>query len=185
MKLTQRDRRALLLLGFSAVLLLFLNYVAVPWGEKVLTSDDDLRMAEKKLRHEKAMVVSAPVLDAEVKTLQARLAGEEQKLLSSNDPSQASAQLQQWISQRAADQKIQLLQSDFIQPVPFADSYLRVPIRVEVIGQITQVAQFMNALTHGDRLIAVDDLSVNSGFDDKDKKVRCSMVISALMRKTS
>jgi Tfp pilus assembly protein PilO len=185
MKLTQRDRRALLFLGGSAVLFLFLNYVAVPWGEKFITSGDALKIAEKKLRHQKEMLVSAPQVEIQVKTLQGRLNVEEQKLLNGADRSQASAQLQQWIAQRAAEQKLELLRTDFIDAVPYADDYLRVPVRLEMIGPITQVVQFINAVTHGDRIVAVDELNVNSGYIDKEKKVRCTMVVSALMRKTS
>lgn len=185
MKLKPRDRRALMLLVFSAVLFLFLNYVVVPWGEKFMTSGDDLRLAEKKLRHEKEVLASAPQVDAQVKALQVRLDAEEAKLLPTADRSQASAQLQQWIAQRAAEQKVELLRTDFIDAAPYADDYVRVPVKVELIGPITQVAQFINALTHGDRLVAVDELSVNSGFSDKEKKVRCSLVVSALMRKGS
>ena len=185
MTLKSRDRRALLMLGVSAVLFLFLNYVAVPWGEKFMTSGEDLRRAEKKLRHEKEMVSSGPLVEAEVKTLQARLDSEEQKLLTGTDPNQASAQLQQWIAQRAGEQKVELLRTDFIEVKPYADDYLRVPVRLEMTGPITQVVQFINAVTHGDRLVSVDELSVNSAYVDKEKKVRCSMVVSALMRKAS
>ena len=185
MKLNSRDRRALLLLGFSAVLFLFLNYVAVPWGEKFMSSGDDLKMAEKKLRREKEMLASGPLVDAQLKGLQARLDGEEQKLLTGSDTAQATAQLQQWIAQRASEQKVELLRSDFIEPKPYADDYVRVPMRLEMTGQITQVVQFINALTHGDRTVSVDELNVNAGYVDKEKKVRCSMVVSALMRKAS
>lgn len=185
MKLSQRDRRALMLLAASAAVFLLLNYVVVPWGEKFMTSGDELRMAEKKLRHEKQMLTSAPQVDAQVAALQGQLDGEEQKLLSGSDRNQAGAQLQQWIAQRAADQKLELLRTDFIEATPYADDYLRIPVKVELNGPITQVVQFINAVTRGDRLIAVDELVVNSAFGDKDKKVRCSMVISALMRKAS
>jgi Tfp pilus assembly protein PilO len=185
MTLNQRDRRALLLLAGSAVLFLFLNYVAVPWGEKFMTSGDDLKMAEKKLRHEKEMLASAPQMEAQIKATQDRLDAQEQKLLPGTDRSQASAQLQHWIAQRASEQKLELLRTDFIDATPYADDYVRVPVRLEMMGPITQVVQFMNALTHGDRVISVDELNVNSGYIDKEKKVRCTMVVSALMRKTS
>ena len=185
MTLKSRDRRALMLLAFSAVTFLFLNYAVVPWGEKFMTSGDDLRMAEKKLRREKDMLASAPLVEAQVKGLQARLDAEEQKLLPGTDPNQATAQLQQWIAQRASEQKVELLRTDFIEAKPYADDYMRVPVRLEMIGPITQVVQFINAMTHGDRIVSVDELNVNSGYIDKEKKVRCSMVVSALMRKAS
>jgi Tfp pilus assembly protein PilO len=140
-------------------------------------------MAEKKLRHEKEVLASANQVDVELKGLQARLDSEEGKLLAVADRNQASAQLQAWIAQRATEQRVDLLRTDFIDAVPYADDYLRVPVRVELVGPITQVAQFINAVTHGDRLVAVNELTMNSGFSDKDKKVRCSMVISSLIRK--
>lgn len=185
MKLKPRDRRALILLAASAVLFLLLNYAVVPYGEKFMTSGESLRMAEKKLRHEKELVASAPQVEAQAKALQSRLDTEAQKLLTTTDRSQASAQLQQWIAQRAAEQKVELLRTDFIEAKPYAEDYLRIPVKVELNGPITQVAQFMNALTHGERLVSIDELNVNSSYGDKDKKVRCSMIVSGLMRKAS
>jgi Tfp pilus assembly protein PilO len=185
MTLKPRDRRSLLLLAASAVLFLFLNYVAVPWGERFMTSSDDLRMAEKQLRHQKELLAGAPLVDAQIKGMQVQLDSEEQKLLATTDRAQASAQLQQWVSQRASEQKVELLRTDFNDATPYADDYLRVPVRLELTGPITQVVQFINAVTHGDKVVSVDELSINSGFIDKEKKVRCSMVVSALMRKVS
>lgn len=185
MKITERDRRALLLLAFSAVLFLFLNYVVVPWGEKFMTSGDDLRMAEKKMRHEKEMLASAPAVEVQLKSMQGRLDTEEQKLLQTTDKSQADAQFQQWIAQRAAEQKVELQRTDFLDVAPYADAYVRVPVKIQLTGPITQVVQFINSITHGDRLVSVDELNVNSGYIDKEKKIQCSMVVSALMRKAS
>ena len=183
MKLKSQDRRALILLAASAALFLLLNYVVVPFGEKFMNSGEDLRIAEKKLRHEKEMLASAPQVEAQAKALQTSLDAQEQKLLATTDRSQASAQLQQWIAQRASEQKIELLRTDFMDVAPYADDYVRVPVKIELNGPITQMAGFINAVTHGDRLVAIDELSVTGGFADKDKKVRCSMVVSALMRK--
>ncbi len=185
MKVTEREKRFLLLLVFSAVFFAFLNWAVLPWSEKFMTSADELTLAEKKLRQKKELLASRPQVEAQVKDLQARLDAEEKKLLPSTDPNQAAAQLQQWLAQRAGEQKVEILRSDFLPVAAVSDNYVRVPVRLDVTGPITQMVQFMNTLTHADRIVAVDELNVNSGFVDKEKKVRCTVVVSALMPKTS
>lgn len=184
MKVAGREKRFLLALVFSTVFLAFANYVLLPWGERVLTSGQQLTLAEKKLRQKRELVAAAPRVDAELKALEARLDSEEKRLLPTSDPSQASAQLQQWVSQRAAEQKVEVLRSDFLAAAPVGEHYVRVPVRLELNAPITQMVQFLNALTRGDRMVAIDELSVTS-FVDKEKRVRCSMVVSALAPKAS
>ena len=184
MKITDREKRYLLALGFSAVFLAFANWVILPWADRFLTSNQQLVLAEKKLRQERELVAAGPRIDAELQALQSRLDTEEKRLLPTSDTSQAGAQLQQWVSQRAGEQRVDVVRTDFLATAPVGDHYIKVPVRVELNAPITQLVQFLNALSRGDRVVAIEELNVYS-YLDKEKKVRCSMVISALAPKAS
>ncbi len=183
MNLAEREKRLIALAVFSAMLFSLLNWVVLPWSDDFFASGQDLARAEKKLRSRRELVAAAPQVQARLQLLQVKLDGEEKRLLATADSNQAGAQFQQWLAQRAVEQKLDVQRTDFLPVAPLSDDYVRVPVRLDLEGPITQVVQFMNAITHGDKAVAVDELHVASSGPEKEKRVRCTIVISALMAK--
>ena len=183
MKLTQRDRSFLALGLLSALIFAALNWGVLPWTERFMDSGQQLTLAEKKLRQRKELVAAAPQAQAQLKQAEAQLAEQEKHLLPKSDAEQAGPQLQQWLVARAAEQKLEVGRTDFLAATPVGNDYLRVPVRLDFNAPITQVVQFLNAVTHGERVVSVDELQINSYGTEKDKKVHCGVVISALMSK--
>ena len=181
MKLGERDKKFLMVLGLAAVVFVLLNYVLLPWSDRFMDSGEQLTLAEKKLRSEKELIASAPQVRSQLTTLQTRLDQEEKRLLPVSDANQAGAQLQDWLAQRAAEQRVEVQRSDFLAVTPVADLYTKVPVRLELNGTITQIVQFMNVVTRGERMVSVDELHINSMGVDKEKHVHCQVVISSLM----
>ena len=185
MKLQEHEKKMIRLAAVAAVVFALLNWVVLPWGEELMESRDQLTLAEKKLRRQKELVAAAPRVKLELAALEQRLAEEEKRLLPPGDASQAGAQLQQWLAQQAAGLRLEVQRSDFLPPAPVADAYVRVPVRLEFTGPVTQVMQFLNAVTRGDRAVSVDELQVSSLGVEKEKRVRCTLVVSGLMPKAS
>src|SRR4051812_29079026 len=125
MKMAEREKRLVALAAFSAVLFALLNWVVLPWGDQFLESGQQLTLAEKKLRARKELIAAGPQVQARLQLLQTRLDGEEKRLLVAADSNQAGAQLQQWLAQRAAEQKVEVQRSDFLAVVPVSENYQR------------------------------------------------------------
>jgi len=185
MKLQDREKRFVLLAVASALLFALLNWVVLPWTDHFLEAGQQLTLAEKKLRQRRELLAAASQVHAQTQAAQAQLDAEEKRLLPTADGNQAGAQLQQWLVQRAAEQKLEIQRTDFLALSPASEQYTRVPVRLDLDGPITQVAAFMNAITHGDRIVAVDELTVNTFTPTPEKRVRCTLVVSALMAKPS
>jgi Tfp pilus assembly protein PilO len=185
MTMGEREKRFLTLGAVSVIVFGALNWGVLPWADKLMDSGPQLVQAEKKLRQKKELLAAAPLTQAQLTQAEAKLADQEKRLLPAGDASQAGAQLQQWLSQRAAEQKLEVQRSDFLPVAPVSDDYVRVPVRLDLAGPITQVVQFMNAVTRGDRIVAVDELQISSTGNEKDKRVHCTVVISGLMAKAA
>jgi Tfp pilus assembly protein PilO len=183
MTLAVREKKLITLAMASAVAFALLNWFVLPWTDQLMDSGDQLRLAEKKLRQEKELLAAGPQITAQTQALQSRLDTEEKRLLPTVDASQAGAQLQSWLVQRAGELQVDVQRSDFIAASPVSEKYVRVPVRMDLNGPITQVVQFMNAVTHSDRLVSVDELQISSFGVEKEKRVRCTLVISGLMAK--
>jgi Tfp pilus assembly protein PilO len=112
------------------------------------------------------------------------LAEEERRLVPPGDLNKASADLQGWIVQQAATQQLDIIRSEFLPVTQVGGMYVRIPLQFEFNGQMTQLAQFFNSLLKGEKLLAVEDVQINS-TGTKDKRVRCVVVITTLMPKAN
>jgi Tfp pilus assembly protein PilO len=116
----------------------------------------------------------------QVAALRSRLEEQNHRLLSAPDQNQAGAQFLTWLSAGATQQQLGFTRSEFLPPVPVGEKYIRVPVRLELNGRITPITQFLAAITSGDHLVSIDELELASG-SDKEKRIHCTFVVSALM----
>ncbi len=168
----------------SGFLFAVVEFWAVSQTEGQTGDEQSLQLAQKALRHRRGLAASAQAVQGQTTTLEARLAEEEQRLLAAADVNQAGAQLQEWLVQRATEQQLNVVRSDFLPPSSLAETYVRVPVRIELNGRITQLAQFLTTILQGERFAALDELQISGSGGDKEKRARCVVVISCLMKKT-
>lgn len=181
MKLQARERKSLIAVGVAALVFVLLEFVALPHWDSVQTSSGSLFLANKELRYDRELLAAKQLRDQAV-TLQARLSEEEHRLIVAPDTDQAGAQLQKWLADRAAGQQMRLVRSEFLAPSAIGENFVRIPVRLELTGRMTQLTQFFNTITAGERIVEVDELQI-SGSGDKEKRVHCEVVIGAVMAK--
>jgi len=146
---------------------------------------EELLRLQKELRHRRELAGAAAGLQNQAAALQARLQAEEGRLLAATEVNQAGAELQQWISQRAAEHQLEVVRSDFLPAGAFGGTYLRVPVRLELSGRMTSMVQFFTALLQGERRVALEEVQINVFGVSGEKRVRCTVVVAGLMKKPS
>jgi hypothetical protein len=178
----QPKEKGFLIAGFLAALVfLLLEFVALPHWDSAGSSSERLFLAQKELRYSRELLAAKQLREREV-ALRGQLEGQEHRLLAAPDSNQAGAQLQRWLADHATEQQLGLLRSEFLAPVPVGDTYLRIPVRLELNGRITQLTQFFSGVTSGERIAEIEELQITSA-GDKEKRVHCVVVIAALMAK--
>jgi Tfp pilus assembly protein PilO len=182
MRIQPRERKLIIAGGVAALLFLLVQYVVLPVWERRSTGPDDLAAAQKELRRQRELIAALKPVQNQAGLLEARLTTVERRLLPDQAPSKAGADLQAWVSQRATQQQIDVVRSEFLPPTQSADRYVRVPVQFELNGQITQIMQLFEGMLRSDRLISLEDMQINSA-GAKDKRVRCTVVIATLMAK--
>lgn len=181
MKLLPREKKLVLVALSTALVFVLLEFVILPQWESGEDSAGTLFLAQKELRSNRELIASKQLRDQEI-TLRSRLAEEEKRLLVAPDANQAGALLQKWLAEQAAEQKLGLARSEFLPSSPVSDTYLRIPVRLELNGRITQLTEFLNAVVNGPRIIDIEELQMNSA-GDKEKTIHCGIVVAALMAK--
>ena len=181
MKLRAREKKVVIIGLIAALLFLALQFLVLPqWGQDN-SSPGSLFQAQEELRKSRELV-AANQLRAQEAALHAQLEQEDRRFVTATDANQAGAQFQTWLAAAAGQQQLTLTRSEFLTPAPFGDRYLRIPVRLEFTGRITQITQFLASVTAGDKLVSIDELDLNSN-GDMQKQVRCSLVAAALMAK--
>jgi Tfp pilus assembly protein PilO len=182
MNLQSREKTFLIAGLLGALVFSFLEFVALPhWGQAE-SSSNSLFLAQKELRYSRELLATKQLRDREI-ALRGRLEEQEHRLLVAPDSNQAGAQLQSWLANHATEQQLGLVRSEFLAPTPVGDSYLRIPVRLELNGRITQLTQFFSGVTGGERIAEIEELQI-SGAGGKEKHVHCVVVIAALMAKS-
>ena len=182
MNLQPREKGFLILGVLGVLVFLFLQFVALPHWDSSGSSSDRLFLAQNELRHSRELLASKQLRELEI-ALRSRLKEQEHRLLVAPDGNQAGAQLQRWLADHAKQQQLGLVRSEFLAPVAVGDSYVRIPVRLELNGRITQLTQFFTEVTSGEQIAEIEDLQIN-GAGDKEKNVHCAVVIAALMAKS-
>jgi len=186
MKLSPREKKFVAAALVAGTLFACTEFLVLPWSEKNIGSQETLRLKQKALRRERELAISAPQIRAQTAALEGRLTDEEHRLLSAPDANQAGAQLQEWLVRQATEQHLNVVRSEFLPSSPVAESYVLIPVRIELNGRITQIVQFLTAALQGERVASLDELQIGDvGVIDKEKMVRCSVIVSSLMRRTN
>ena len=181
MKLQTREKNFLIAAGLAILVFVLLEFVVLPRWDRAEASTGSLFLVKKELRYDRELIATKQLRD-QAAAIQGRLSEEEHRLIVAQDTNQAGAQLQKWLADRAAEQQLGLVRSEFLAPSPIGESYVRIPVRLELTGRMTQLTQFFNAITAGERIVEFEELQLNSA-SDKEKRVHCGVVIAAVMAK--
>lgn len=179
MKLQSREKK--FVIGALVALAIFslLKLVVLPRWDRAQGGPGNLFQVQKELRSDRELIATKQLRD-QVNALQSHLNEQSGRLFSASDSSQAGAEFLTWLSSSASQQQLGFVRSEFLPPVPARPKYERIPVRIELVGRITQITQFLSVITSSDHLVSLDDLELSSN-GDKEKRVRCSVVASALV----
>ncbi len=92
-------------------------------------------------------------------------APDEARLVTGATPALAASSLQGLLQRYADESSVQLNRVDVAsQPRPGQSSLLAIPVQLQCQGDIYGLVDFLSRLEHSEKLLALDELSVNAGF---------------------
>ncbi len=183
MTITDRDRKALQLLG-GALLIIGVIYF---WPDGTSAADgplaaDSPALVEQRLDRVRRMMLQVPDKEAALKAAQADLAAREKGLLQADTAPQAQAQLFQILRRvgRSLPQPLEIRANEIGQAKSFGDDYGEVSVSVGFECGIEQLVNFLAELGAQPELLATSDLRV--GFArEKDKILPVRLTVSGVV----
>ena len=183
MTITDRDRKALQLLG-GALLIMGVIYF---WPDGAAAPDGPLAanspaLVEQRLERVRRMMLQVPDKEAELKAVQADLAAREKGLLQADTAPQAQAQLFQILRRvgRSLPQPVEIRANEIGQAKSFGDDYGEVSVSVGFECGIEQLVNFLAELGAQPELLATSDLRVGIARE-KDKIMPVRLTVSGVV----
>jgi len=185
LRLTERERRLLVLLPFAVVLI-----VGYWWSTReepakvVAASTDSIPAAEKRLLRLKQVSATVPGKEQVLQQVNAELTARESGLIQADTAAQAQAQVLQIVRRiaKAQNNPIDLRNTEIGAVTAFGDHYGEVAVSVNFESGIEQLINFLADLTAQKELIGTTDLRVGSA-NPKQKTMPVRLTVSALVRR--
>lgn len=180
--MSQRDRRALILLGAAVALFLVLqlDVLAPSSAGGSSASGAALDALEQRLQLAQVQARQRPLTEAELSAAQKRLAKVEGRLLESADPALAQAEMRSVVGQLLDAEGIPLRASRFSPVKLEQDLYAQVPLVVEFTCGIEQMVNFMAAVANSSRLLATRDIRIRPDKPEV-KSVNVTMTVAGFL----
>ena len=180
--LSQRDRRALIMLGVAVALFLVLqlDMFAPSAASGPAASDAALDALEQRLQLAQIQARQRPLTEAELSAAQRRLERVESRLLESADPALAQAEMRSLVGQLLDAEGIPLRSSRFSPVKLEQDRYAQVPLVVEFTCGIEQMVNFMAAIANSSRLLATRDIRIRPDKPEV-KSIAVTMTVAGFL----
>ena len=183
MKLSKRDRRALLVLGTAVVVVLAVELVRSR-GQEVpaAAATESVAMAERRLVRVKQLAAALSGREAELKADTDQLARREKGLIQADTLAQAQAQLLQVARRVTAAQSppIELRNVELGQARPLGNDYGEVLVPLAFECRIEQLLNLLADLTSQAELLAPSGLRITAG-NEKEKTINVRLVLSGVV----
>lgn len=189
MTLTDRDRRALVILGCALVAggLLYWYSNSSPsssgsGSSKISAPVDSVDRTQKRLAMLRSQAATLPGKEAVLQQVSLELAEREKGLISGDTAEQAQAQLLQVIKRVAQQQMppLDLGQVELGRPRPFGTAYGQVSVSITVTCRIEELVNFLAALSAQPELAATEEIRFGTS-NAKQKTMPIRLTISGLV----
>lgn len=162
-RLSKREK-GLIAASFGILLLVLGRYlIFLPFLEHRAQVREQLEVQPQVLEKNLRYVNQKTEIEAGLEKARADLKGLESVLLSGDTPSVSASNLQEVVQALAAKEGTQVITTRVLNPEVMGP-FTKIPIQLEVGGQIDQLANFIRGIGSTETLLSVSELNVRSLF---------------------
>ncbi len=190
MTLSDRDRRALFVLGgalvLGGILYWYSNSSSSPSSSagsaKISAPVDSVDRTQKRLAMLRRQAATLPGKEAVLKQVSLELAEREKGLIPGDTAEQAQAQLLQIVKRVAQQQTppLEVGQVELGRPRPFGSAYGQVSVSITVTCRIEDLVNFLAALSAQPELTATEEIRFGTS-NPKQKTMPVRLTVSGLV----
>lgn len=183
MNLTDRDRRALIILA-AGLAVFFIVYLATRSSDsgKVVQPVESVEHMRKQLDAQRRAAAKLPATEEIYKKVSAELTDREKGLIIADTAAQAQARLVQILREVARNQQpsLDIRQTELGQARPFGDAYGAVQVSITMDCNTPQLVNFMAFLSAQPELIATEEIRFATA-QPKTKMVPVRLTVTGIV----
>jgi Tfp pilus assembly protein PilO len=180
--MSQRDKRAVLIVAAAAALFAALEFGVLPLWDTMQAEREGLEVREQTFLKFREAVASRAEREAAKALLESRLREAEAGLLPGETPAIASAELRTRVQQLAAAHGMEVPSIQFLPERPLGEEYVQVPLGIQLKGRIDGLVGFLQDCGTGPTTLRVLVLNVQ-GASDPEKILTVGVTVAGILRK--
>jgi len=162
MKISKRDRKVLVIGGLSAVVVLVVIYVALPFYENLSVIEDSLAQKRRMLGQSIRVIENESVYEEQEAQLEAELSDLRAQLLGGSDPVLAQNQLETVVRGLADENGVTISRSTPLQEKKIGTHYSRITVQLNLQGGVPEITNFLHAVSMHQKFLQVEEFSMNA-----------------------
>src|SRR3972149_6798390 len=162
-RLSKRESGLVVLSLFIFLLVLGRYFFLVPFLERREWVKSQLEIQPQLLEKNHRYIGRKDEIAAALMKARAELQAIEPSLTSGDTPSVSASDLQQAVQALAAKEGLQVITTRVLNP-DTKGPFTRIPIQIEISGQIYQLVNLIHGIDSADKLLVVDELNIRSLF---------------------
>ena len=162
-RLSKREKGAVALALFILLLVLGRYFLVAPLLERREWMKSQLEIQPQLLEKNLRYLSQKKELEEALEKAKGELKSLEPSLLSGDTASVSASNLQESVQTLAAKEGTQIVTTRVLNPETMG-SFIKIPIQVEVSGQIDQVVNLIKGIESAEKLLVVNELNVRSLF---------------------
>ena len=181
-KLSTRDRRALTLLAGVGGVILTIFGLVLPFYDAQAQIQKEVESQEKLLGRYVRVIQARDVYGTQLANLETALQEHDQMLLDAEDTSVATIQLEEMVRNVAAQNNIEVTRSNPLRERNVGEVYAKITLQINLRSDITQLTNFLYALSTHEKFLLVEDFSLSSFRSKTQVRTQPRMNISGFIR---
>jgi hypothetical protein len=185
MTVTDRDKRALMILGAAVAVILVVNYFLTREPQAApVAGPNSITLAEKRLERLRRIAVTLPEREAALKTLSGALAQRDKALIQADTAAQAQAQLLQIFRRlaRAQAPAIEIKTVEMGQIRPLGEDYGEIIVPVTFECRIEQLLNLLADITAQPELLSTSEMRIVAA-NQKEKTMTVRLTLAGVAPK--
>ena len=178
--LSQRDRRALMLLGGALVLFLVLQFGSWLPSSGGTESGESIEAAEQRFQVARARARQKPLVDAEFGAASQVESQMEQRLLAAQTAALAQAEMRELVGNLLAGEQITMQSTQFGAVRLEGDAFAQVPLVVNFNCGIEKFVNLMAAIANAPRTLSTRQIRI-SPEQGETKAVRVQLTVAGYL----
>jgi Tfp pilus assembly protein PilO len=177
-----REKWFLIAAGVAVLSYLLIQQYIFPYWDSLGTTSEKIEIQSKRVTQYRRILKGQDSVKTALETVRKQAFSMESGLLNSRADALANAEIQGIVKDLAVSKGMTFRRSDLLPVKPVSPEYSKVSTRVEVLGAINQLVDFLVSFEGSQRILFIEEMRISPVQlgNSKNKQVLATLMVSGL-----